>query len=224
MPHCRNHPDPDGRPQQPEHRLDPLKQETAPPEFLTRWPTDQQHHEECPRDGEPLSGVGQVRKGATFEDVHVEHHNPNRGRGDQGDYVPSDANPPPDCLTEELPQTREAGGPGDDRDRTQEGSERPQNDQYRRGRRRDMPELTVGSDERQPAQPGDRECIDRKKDGGRYWGKPGPHYKPRPLHRDVTGRFDPALLRAAPGPGVVARATAWRPWRPPRRLRSDAPT
>src|SRR2546426_3109294 len=133
MPQRRNHPNPDGRPEQTQHRLHPLKQETAPPKFFTRWASDQEHEEECRRDGEPTSGIRQVRKGAAFQDVHVENHDPNGCRGDEGGDVPPDANPPPERLTEELPKATEACCPGDDRHRAEEGSESPENDQYRRG-------------------------------------------------------------------------------------------
>src|SRR2546425_2546624 len=108
MPESRDHPDHDGRPQQTERRLPPLKQETAPPKFLTSRASDQEHDEECRRDGQPTSCIRQVRKGAALQDVHVENHDPNGGRGDEGGDVPSDANPPPERLTEELPKATEA--------------------------------------------------------------------------------------------------------------------
>src|SRR5437660_2680121 len=108
MPERRDHPNPDGGPQQTEHRLHPLKQETAPPKLLTRWASDQEHEEECRWDGEPASRIGQVRKGAAFQHVHVENHDPNGGRGDEGDEVPPDADPPPERLSEELTQATEA--------------------------------------------------------------------------------------------------------------------
>src|SRR3989442_13382409 len=108
MPASLAHTAPDGSPPQTEHRLPTLKQDTAPPKFLNSRASDQEHDEECRRDGQPTSCIRQVRKGAALQDVHVENQDPNGGRGDEGGDVPSDANPPPERLTEELPKATEA--------------------------------------------------------------------------------------------------------------------